>query len=163
MFVFGVLISNNRFYSSQSGEIKSINSTREAGDKINEFARSANSFVVSHIYSSVTYTTGSALVVFQIPSIDSSGGIVASTYDYAIIGQDPNDSSRLLMVMDADAASDRKDRLVELSDKLSSISFIYDNIDLSLAKNIIYDITVTEDLGANPASEHVTSSATIRN
>lgn len=162
LFVFGTLIANNRFFKTQSGEIRAINSAREVADRINESARSAAAIASAHTYLTVQYATGGTLVVFQIPAIDSAGEIIASVYDYVIIGRDPNNSSRLIMIVSADAASVRKERVLEFSDKLSAIQLTYDDPDLMLAKNVIYDITFTEE-AANPAVERITGSATIRN
>jgi len=164
MFVFGIgiLISNNRFYNTQSASIRAVNSIRDAGDKLSEFARSASAFVDSYVYNSTLYEAGSALVILNVPAVDASGDIISSASDYMILGRDPSVSDRLILIVAPHASSSRKERVLEFSDKLSGISFVYDSFPASSAKNVVYDITVTEDL-AHDATGHITGSATIRN
>jgi len=160
---FGILLSNYRFYANQSDEIRAVNATREAGNRLSELARGAGAFVVSYTYGSTTYTTGPTTVILQIPSIDSSDAIIVGSFDYGIVTQDLVSSNRLIIITDPDPQSARRERTLELTDKLTGFLLTYDNSDLALAKNVEYEITVTYDAAASPATEHVVGAATLRN
>lgn len=158
----GIFLYNNRFYESQTGEIASIHAAREAGDKINEFARQALAIETAYTYNSVNYSTGSGMVVFRLPSIEADDDIIAGVYDYVIIGASSTAPNLLELISSPHPSSLRPGRYLLLSDKLTALIFTYDNVNLALAKNIIYDITVRET-GRNPAQERVRGSATLRN
>ena len=157
-----VFIGNSKFYQNQKGEIAAVNATRAAGDRLSEFARAATDMLASRQFGAATYTTSATMVVLRVPSIDASGNLIAGAYDYAAFGRDPNNASRLLLVVDGAAGSVRGDRTLEVTDKLSAISLTYDNADPTAAKQVTYTITVT-DTGRYAATEQVTGRATLRN
>lgn len=158
----GIFLSNNRFYETQTGEVTSINSTRQAGDKINEYTRTALAFVTSRVHNSITYTAGAQTLILQLPAVDSSSEIIAGVYDYVIVSIDPNNSSRLILIVDSNPFSDRPAQLLELTNKLSILNFTYDNADLALARKVNYQIKVQETT-RYPASEEVFGAASLRN
>lgn len=162
MFGAQIFLMNNRFYENQTQEILSVNSTREAADRINEYGRAASSFVNSYVYSSVTYNTGAQTVIFRLPSINSSGGVISGVFDYVIVSVDPGNSSRLVLIVDPGAGSVRRARNLQLTDKLVAINFTYDNTDLALAKKVTYDFTVMYP-GRSAASEQVHGAVNFRN
>jgi prepilin-type N-terminal cleavage/methylation domain-containing protein len=158
----GIFLSSNQFYQTQSGGVRFNNEAREAADQLVLYVRTAIAFVPSHVYNSVTYTTGANLIVLQLPSLDSSNQIIPNTYDYAIIGQDPNNSARLILTVAPDPASNRHGRFLELSNKLNSINLSYDNSDFNLAHAVDYQFSLA-DSGRFPASEQISGSVTLRN
>lgn len=164
MLVYGVgiLIWNNRFYNTQSGEIRAINSTRNIADFINEYGRLAVQIEPSRTFNSVAYTSDSTGVIFRVPAVDDTGEIIDNVYDYIFLSQDPNLSNRFLLIVDADLTSDRGTRTLELSDALSAVNFSYDNADLSISEQVDYEIVITHP-GKNPATEKVVGTVTIRN
>ena len=162
VFAVGIFLSNNQFYQTQSGEINSIVSTRLISDRINEYGRVANSIVASRAFSGATYTTGAETVIFQIPSVNGSGGIIAGTYDYVVVSEDLSDATRLRLILDPNASSARISRDIELTTNLTSVSFTYSDADPTLAKNVNYEVRVTEG-GRYQSTERVTGGVTLRN
>ena len=158
-----IFIYNNRFYENQAGEIFSITATREAADRINEYARAAVALESTYLYGSTIYATDAQTAIFKIPGIDTAGQTIGGVYDYAIMGPSPSDPNRLELIVDSpDAESVRAPRLLLLTDKLTSIIFTYDNADPALIRKVDYEIVVT-DTGRTPASEQIFGSATLRN
>ncbi|MDP3741452.1 MAG: hypothetical protein Q8R08_03975 [bacterium] len=162
MIGVGIFLYNNRFYENQSGEIASIQASREATDRINEFARLALAFAPNHVYNSISYTTGSTTVVFRLPAIEADDDIIAGVYDYVIIAASSTAPNLLELISSPHPSSSRLGRYLLLTDKLTSITFTYDDANLPLAKNVFYDLTITET-GRHPAKERVRGSATLRN
>ena len=158
----GVLIYNNRFYETQSGEIFSVNATREAADRLNEYGRQAVAVVSSYTYSSTSYITGGQTVIFQISSLDIDDAVIPGSYDYVIIGANPNTPSRLELIVDPALGSSRPARNLLLSGKLTTVNFVYDNSDFALTRRVDYTILVT-DVGRSPGQEQISGSVTLRN
>ncbi len=158
----GIFLYNNRFYETQSGEIFSITATREASDRINEYARAAVAFEPSRIYDGRNYTTGTQVVILKLPALDAADQVISEKFDYAIIGSNPSNAKRLELILDPDAVSSRGARLLLLSERLTSINFTYDDPNLALARKLSYEIVVT-DIGRSPGSEQIFGSATLRN
>lgn len=158
----GVFLYNNRFYENQTGEIASIQAGREAADRINEFARLAVAFEPSFIYNSINYTTGTSTVIFRLPSVEADGDVILGVYDFVVIGASSTVPNFFELISSPHPSSSRPARYLLLTNKLSAIIFTYDNSNLSLAKNISYDFTVTQT-GRSPAKERITGSATLRN
>src|SRR3989344_3878698 len=154
VLLVGIFLANSRFYENQSGEIQAVSATRLATDYLNDAGRASVSLAASIIYSGTTYTQGPTLVIFKMPALDTSKNIISGSYDYIVLGRDPGNTSRLVYVVSASAGSYRKSRLLELSNKLTSINFTYDNADPNIAKNVNYDVTLTYD-GRTPGTEKI--------
>lgn len=157
-----IFLQNNRFYETQGGEILSISATRESGNKIEEFTRMGIAFENSHAYAGTTYTLGPTAVVVKMPAVDAAGNVISGAFDYAIVAANPVAAAKLEFILDADAASARRDRLVLLSDKLSSLNFTYDNADPAAARQVEYEIAI-QQTGRNPAGERLYGRVTLRN
>ncbi len=162
ILIVGIFLSNSRFYETQTGEVRAINATREAADRLNEYTRGAIEFVSSYVYNSVNYTSGTGTVILKLPSLDAAKNVIANTYDYVIFGANPNASNRLELIVDPHPSSIRLPRVLQVSDKLTAVNFTYDNPDFAQARRVSYDMQVTE-FGRSQASEQVFGSATLRN
>ncbi len=158
----GIFLANNKFYQNQTGKVLNVNVTREAADRINEYTRLGITFATSHIYNLVTYTTGPETLILQIPSVESDGDIISGVFDYVIITKDLGAANRLLLIVDSHPSSSRLARFYEITSALTSLSFTYDNADLSLARKVAYQIDVLQ-AGRYPASEQINGSASLRN
>lgn len=162
VFAAGIFIANNRLYQNQSGEITAVSATRQIADRVNEYGRTAVGIVASRAYGGTTYTTSAETVIFQVPSVDASNQIIANTYDYAFVTKDLSNASRLLLMLEVNAASARLARNTELTDKLSIVSFTYDNATPSLANNVTYRVKVDTG-GRSPGIEDLRGGITLRN
>ncbi len=158
----GIFLSNNKFYENESGKVLNNNATREAADRINEYTRAATKFAASRVYDGVNYATGATVLVLEIPAINSQGQIISGIFDYVIVAQDPNAANRLILIVDPHPSSLRLPRFHELTPALTSLSFTYDNSDLSLARKVDYTIKVRQT-GRYPASDQIAGSASLRN
>lgn len=157
-----IFFSNNLFYENQTGKIDSIRAAREAADRLGEYGRLAAAIESSYTYNSVNYSSGVSTVIFRVPSLDSNGAIIAGVYDFAIITASTTPAGSLELLVDASPGSSRPSRTLLLSNKVSSVAFTYDDPTPALAKNITYDLTITQT-GRFPALERVRGSVTLRN
>ena len=158
----GIFIDNNIFYENQTGKIALINATRLAADLISEYGREAVAFESAYTYSGVDYTTSASTVIFRLPGRNASGDIIAGIYDVAIVAADPADPSRLELIVDADPGSVRPERRLLMTDRLTTLAFAYDNVDVTVAGQMSFEITATAG-GRHPATETVSGQVTLRN
>src|SRR3989344_5779308 len=101
-------------------------------------------------------------VIFQISSLDIDNAVIPGSYDYVIIGANPNTPSRLELIVDPALGSSRPARNLLLSGKLTTVNFVYDNSDFALTRRVDYTILVT-DVGRSPGQEQISGSVTLRN
>jgi Tfp pilus assembly protein PilW len=131
---FSVLYINfSKSYSRQQTEISIGDSARAVAKEIQSAALQANHIIASYTFSGTLYSTDQHTVVLEIPSIDGSGNIVSGKHDYAVFYQT---GKNLNKIFEADAASSRSSSQSQLSDAVSTLTFTYNNPDLSLASKI---------------------------
>lgn len=157
-----IFVNNNRFYEGQTGQIELTSNSREAADRIAEYGREAVAFEPSYTYDSVLYTTAETTVIFRLPGRDASGDILTGIYDYAIVTVDPNNSSRLLLIVDPDATSARPEREHLLSERLTALEFTYDNVSIASAGSVSFEISFAVS-GRVPSAETIYGQVTLRN
>jgi hypothetical protein len=99
-------------------------------------------------------------VVFEIPSINSSGNILSNTYDYAVLF---SSTTNIYRIMDANASSARVDSTKKLTDVLQNLTLTYDNGTPSAANSIMVNIlTSTTTKGKTPKT-HLRQTIYLRN
>lgn len=145
-------------FNSQSAELNITDYARTALDDIDNYVRQATRVLSSYS----TYTTGTNTLVLQIPSIDSSGQLVAGTYDNAVFYLSGTDLFRRIY---PDASSTRSNVIQKLASGVntSNFSFSYDNGDYSLVKQVTTNLTVTQNAGTQVRSITISSQSKLRN
>lgn len=129
-------------------------------DSVRSAGLQAGHVVASHTFSGVVYTSGTTTAIFELPAIDASGAIIASTYDYIGIATSSTNAYRLV---DAAAGSARISGQKKLTSNLNAISFTYDNSDFSLVKSITVDATTTAVVREQAAQTHLREHVYLRN
>jgi hypothetical protein len=120
----------------------------------------ANRVVTSHTFFGVGYTSGASTVIFEIPSIDSSGSIITGAYDYVGIHASGTDAYRFV---DAASGSSRVTEQKRLTNALNSMTFTYDNPDLSLVTNVIAEATTSSAVRGETLQMHLNEHVYLRN
>jgi len=96
----------------------------------------------------------------QIPAVDSSGNVIINTWDYAAFYVD---NGKLFRVVEANAASSRQSGSRLLAESLLSISFTYDNANMSLVRRVDADIQTRQIGRSFTASTHEQQRMNLRN
>ncbi len=104
---------------------------RLAMDRIVRDARWATQLETSRTLNGTTYITGNNQFVIKIPSINSSGDIIANTYDYVIYALDPSDLTQLKKIIDPNASSSRTSLNQVIAKNINSFSLSSAGIGLS--------------------------------
>lgn len=120
----------------------------------------ADAVLETHTFPSATYTSSATTLVLEIPSIDSSGNVIANTYDYAAFYTVGTNAYRLLT---ANAASKRASGTKQLSSTVTSLTFTYNNTDFAQASAVTTDIQTQAHVKQNTLSDHRHEQVWLRN
>lgn len=120
----------------------------------------ASQVVATHAFAGVDYNSGATSVVFKVPSINASGSIISSTYDYIGISSSGTDAYRLV---DAAVGSARTTEKKRLTGVLEAISFTYDNQSFPLVTNVILNATTSTVVRGEMAQQHLNGRIYLRN
>ncbi|MCX6786415.1 MAG: hypothetical protein NTU85_01170 [Candidatus Kaiserbacteria bacterium] len=152
--------SFNTSYSYEQGAAISAESARSVMRETESLTLVADHVLQSHTFSTTTYTSSSTVLVLEIPSIDSSGAIISSTYDYAVFYSNGTHAYRILA---ANAASKRVSGTKQLSDTISSLTFSYNNTNFTLVNTITVDVQTLMQLRGQSSIDHRSEQLYLRN
>ena len=120
----------------------------------------ATHVVASHTFSGASYNSGTTTVIFELPSINSSGAIIPSTFDYVGIYAS---STQVYRVVDAAGGSSRVSGTKVLTDVLGTLSFTYDSASFSAVASVTVDATTSAVVQGEIAQTHLRGHIYLRN
>jgi prepilin-type N-terminal cleavage/methylation domain-containing protein len=123
----------NTVFKTLEGGIATAGSAGVVGTAVKDAVLEADQVVSSHAFSGTTYTSGVNVLVLELPSADASGNILLGKHDYIAFYRSGTNISRLI---DADASSFRTSSQKQLSTSATSLTFTYDNADLTLVQKV---------------------------
>jgi len=147
----------NRSLSAQKSTISVMLGSGNLADAVHTAALQADHVVASHTFSDLLLTTGTSTVVFELPTVDSSGSILDATFDY--VGFYVSSTSAYRAV-DAAVGSARASGTKQLTNVLQALTFTYNNATPSLVSNVTMDATTTQ---AGATSNHIRKQTYLRN
>lgn len=130
-----------------------MDATRDAGLQ-------AVRVVETHAFSGVTYTSATSTVIFELPTVDQSGVIVAGSYDYVAIFASSTDVYR---IADVAVGSSRSAGQKQLTSVLGALSFIYDSATFSAVTSVLVDATMSATTRGVTTSAHFHEHIYLRN
>ncbi|MBI2356199.1 MAG: prepilin-type N-terminal cleavage/methylation domain-containing protein [Candidatus Doudnabacteria bacterium] len=151
-----LFLNQNQVYQSQTAELNVTADARFALDDIDSSVRAAD--VVAASYSS--YTTGTQVLVLQIPSINASNQIIAAAYDYFVYYLTGSDFFRQIF---PNASSSRQATTKKIASNVTGLLFSYDNGDSALVKQVTTDLTIQQSGGRYNRSITISSKSRLRN
>lgn len=110
-----------------------MQATREAGLQ-------AAHIVASHTFSGISYSSGTTTVLFELPSIDASGAVIPSTYDYVGIYASGTSAYRII---DAAAGSARVSGTKILTNTLDALALTYDSASFPAVTSVTVNATTS--------------------
>lgn len=150
----------SNIFNYQQVEARVAGSARTAANELQSAVLQANKIVSSHAFSGHTYNTSQNTLVLEIPSVNSSGGIVDGKFDYAVFY---TTGANLYKLTQADAASIRPSGLKQLSDAVAAITFVFDNANLDLAGKIDTDMQMQAMARRRTVAYHLYQELYLRN
>jgi type II secretory pathway component PulJ len=153
-------VSYNTRFALDQAQVATASSAGTAMASLAEDVRVADDIVATHTFSGTTYTTGTNVLVLELPSIDSTGTVITTTSDYIAYYLS---NGMIYRVIAADAGSARHSGTKELSDSGNSLSFTYSNADPTLASSVVVDIVTSKVNRGETIQTHLTNTLHLRN
>lgn len=119
----------------------------------------ASRIVAVRVFFGTNYTSGTTTVIFELPSVDSSG-VILDTYDYVGIYASSTGAYR---TVDAAAGSVRTSGQKRLTDSLNALSFTYDDVSFPSVTSVTVDATTTSVVHGQTTYRHVRGHVYLRN
>lgn len=163
MVALSALIYNfNEASAYEEASAASSGSANNLMREIESLVAPADAVVQMHEFepSGVTYTSSSNVLVLEIPSVDSSGNVIANTYDYAAFYVVGTNAYRIL---EANAMSSRISGTKQLSSTVSSLTFSYNNTDFTAVNTITADVQTLAQVKQNTLTDHLNEQIRLRN
>lgn len=150
----------NTTYGYQQAFITGAGSASSAMNAFEMAILPADQVLASHSVNGTTYFSGATTLVLELPSIDSSGNIIAGVQDYIVFYAS---STNLYRLSQAGVGSTRPSGLKLLSKTLSSLSFTYDNVDFTKVTNVATDIVTQAQFKQQTVQSHLNEQVYLRN
>ncbi|MBU6388800.1 hypothetical protein KGQ72_02925 [Patescibacteria group bacterium] len=162
MAALGFLIYNfNKTSSYEQTSVESSGSATAVMRDIESLVLPADAVLGAHTFANGTYTSTSTSLVLEIPSIDSSGNIIAGAHDYAafyIVG-----TTSVYRLLQPNASSARASSTKQLSSTVSSLTFSYNNADFTKVSSTTVDIQTQARVKQDVLTDHQHEQIRLRN
>lgn len=163
-----IIVNSAGLFYGQSGKLQQGLNLNEALSAIREAIRGSSSVASSYPeIGSPTYTSGATQLVLKVPSINSQGEVISSTYDYYIFYKDAN---KLRFKTFPAIQSTRKAQDQIFSTSLHNLTFEYfdaqtppQQVQPNLAVKIKITAVLRQKAGAGFETNTATAEANLRN
>jgi hypothetical protein len=153
-------VNFNKLYTYQQTFSDTAGSAGNVVNEMEKIVLPADAVLPSHTFSIGNYSTGAQTLVVEIPSIDASGIVITTKYDYAVIYKS---GANMYSRIDPDASSSRAARTKLLSSTISSLTFLYPSADYTQATYVGVTITTQAIVKGAPVTAHLEDRLYLRN
>lgn len=128
--IMGIFVSTNNIFVGQTIKVNQGLSLNQASLEISELIKSSAGVVSQYpVTGAAQFTTGTEVLIVKLPAVSSTGQIIDSVFDYAVITKDSTNPKILKKYVYPDGASSRNSENKVLSTSLGRLIFNY--LDLS--------------------------------
>jgi hypothetical protein len=136
--IANLYINFNSLYVYQQTFVATTNAASSAIQALNTAVLPADQVVASHSFGGTTITSSASTLVLEVPSISSTGDIIAGTHDYIAFYRTGTD---LYQRTDAGAGSARSASTKRVAALVDATAFSYDTADITQATRVSADVT----------------------
>ncbi|MBI3572230.1 hypothetical protein HY091_01705 [Candidatus Kaiserbacteria bacterium] len=151
LILAGLAYNFSFVFSYQQNATQVAGGAGRVASETDALIRGASQVLSSHTIAGTTYTSGAGALVLALPSIDSSGAVIAGKSDYAVVYASSTSAYRLVA---ADAASSRVSGTKLLTNNLLALAFAFDNTDFTQVKGVGVDIKTETKTKQQTLDEH---------
>lgn len=160
-----ILVNNTGLFYQQSSKVTQGVGLNDSLTEVRSNIKEAQSVANSYVSGGTTYTSGPSELVLQLSSFDSSGNVIADTYDYVVFAKQ---SDQIRFKVFPNVASSRKSAEQILSLAVDQILFEYfDNAGSSVspasAVRVKLTLTLKQKAGKNFETNIATTEGYLRN
>jgi hypothetical protein len=131
-----ILVVNDELFSYSLARMDADRGATLAMRRFSELARGASAVVASHDIAGTTYASDDDSLVLQLPSVDASGNLIASSYDYVAFYRHATETDEIWTATDAADGSVRADGAKLLTAYNDVLIFRYDDPDRTDASRV---------------------------
>jgi|GEM_PF-1666894 len=158
LIIASAFVSHYRLYNFSAVQSDLKSQSISILDRISRVANESSAIAASHAFGSLTLTSTSTTIVFQLPAKDASDNIISGVYDYIAFKKSPT-STILYEYIDGGAGSIRKTSGKTLSLFVSNVIFRYNSSVASNSTNAEALLTLVKTLSG--AEKTYTNSTTV--
>lgn len=151
-----LFLGQHKLYKTQTAELNITNDARLTLDEIDLYVRQGNRVLSAY----GSYTTGPQSMIIQVQSFNSSGRLIAGTYDQIVFYMMGTDLFRQVF---SDPASSRQSGVKKLASHVSGFNLTYNSADFSSVTEVITDLTLQEWATYQNRAITVSSKSNLRN
>ncbi len=152
---------HSKVFTLEQADVRATGSVRSVMNNMTKYVAQGITLESSRTISGTTYTTDADTVIVKIPSVDSSGNVIASTYDYVAYNLS---NGSVTQVIEAGSGTVRTAGSKLLAENVQSFSLTYDNATAALATYVVVDIqTRVTTKGTSAATARSTDTIFLRN
>lgn len=162
-----IMVNSTGLFYEESSKVSMGLNTNEALAQVRKSIKESSAILPSYVAGSVTYTSGESTIVLKVPSLDSSGNIISSTFDYFVFSRD---LTNLRFKTFPDPVSSRKAQDQIFSTSLDDLRIQYFNsvnppveVDPVKATKVRMTVTLKQKNGLTYEINISTSEANLRN
>lgn len=160
LVLFSLYDWHSKVYTYEQAQVRVTGSTRASMDLLALDISQAYRVLASASVNGTNYNSDASNIVLQLPSVDSSGAIIAGKWDYAAFY---SSGQNFYVTTQLDASSMRQNINKNLSDSLSSLVFTYNNADFNLVKKVTVDLTAAVTVRNQTPTSHLTQDIYLKN
>lgn len=120
-----IFSQNNRLFYNQQTKVSHGISSNEAINQIDDGIRGAVTVESQYPAQNPNYISGVSTLILKLPSIDTSGNVISTTFDYMIFSIDPSIPTILRQIVYTDPQSARSSANKVISTNLKSLNITY--------------------------------------
>ncbi len=135
--LFQFFVNYNATYRYEQALIETAWSGGQSINEIENFALPALGVVATHNFTSGQRSSSATVLVLELPAIDASGNVLVGIYDHVVFYLD---GSTLYRELETGVGSARHAGIKQLSERVGSLVFTYDNVTYDDVTKIDVDI-----------------------
>jgi type II secretory pathway component PulJ len=151
---------HQRSFLFEEAKVLTTTDVRKTMQSMSEYIAQASSIQASRAFGTTTYTTGSQVIVLQVPSINASDTVIANTYDYIAFHLT---NGEVYQIIEPASGSTRQVVNRRLADNVQTFTLTYDNATPASASAVTIDIVATISTRAGEASTSLSDTIFLRN
>lgn len=155
-----VIFMLNKTSSYNSAESQSSGSASAVLRDMESLIVQADAVVQTHTFSGTSYVSSATTTIVEIPSIDTSGAIIANSYDYAVFYLATTSVYRILAPA---ALSSRSSEMEVLSTTVSTFSLTYNDPDFTKVFKVTVDLQTSSRVKQYTLTDHRREQLILRN
>lgn len=152
---------HQKVYNFQQADVRATSSARVALNHMTQYIAQGYEIKATRTVNGTAYTTSSNTIILQVPSVNSSGTVIAATFDYIVFYLS---NGSVYQQIEAGSGSTRDQGSKLLAENVQTFNLTYNNADVALASSVTIDLQTQVPIrGSSSATAHVNDTVFLRN